>query len=271
VAEPVTQGFERAGRLMHALKIFDARDLPYRTQLVPLASALAVLGDGADHDGIRTKLARWFWCGVFGELYGGAIESRFARDVPELLAWVKGGAEPTTMADANFNASRLLTLKTRNSAAYKGLSAVLMKEGALDFRSGDPVDLQCISTTKSTSTTFFPRNGAAQTTSTGRAVTAWWTKTPLSAKTNRQIGGNSPSQYLGKIQKASGITPERMDQILQSHLVEPKATRKDGFDAFFAACTSAILDRIEAVMGKPVMGRDSVTPTPAQRIRPGIQ
>jgi hypothetical protein len=57
-------------------------------------------------------------------------------------------------------------------------------------------------------------------------------KTPLSAKTNRQIGGNAPSQYLGKIQKASGITPERMDQILQSHLVEPKATGMDGFDAF---------------------------------------
>jgi hypothetical protein len=58
---------------------------------------------------------------VFGELYGGAVESRFARDVPDLLAWMGGAPEPGTIADANFNAGRLFTLRTRNSAACKAL------------------------------------------------------------------------------------------------------------------------------------------------------
>ncbi len=34
---------------------------------------------------------RWYWCGVFGELYGGANESRFAYDMQEVLAWLDGG------------------------------------------------------------------------------------------------------------------------------------------------------------------------------------
>jgi hypothetical protein len=36
-----------------------------RTQVVSLAAVLSALGEEADSDGVRTKLARWFWCGVF--------------------------------------------------------------------------------------------------------------------------------------------------------------------------------------------------------------
>ena len=44
--------------------LFDTKFLPYGTQLIPLAAILAVAGKdaGTAHD----KLARWFWCGVFG-------------------------------------------------------------------------------------------------------------------------------------------------------------------------------------------------------------
>ena len=30
----------------------------------------------------RQKLLRWYWCGVFGELYGSANETRFGLDLP---------------------------------------------------------------------------------------------------------------------------------------------------------------------------------------------
>ena len=60
-----------------------------------------------------------------GELYGGAIETRFARDVQELVGWIKGSPiEPKTISDSNFAASRLLTLRTRNSAALQGPSCI---------------------------------------------------------------------------------------------------------------------------------------------------
>src|SRR5271166_2715935 len=59
---------------------------------------------------------------------GCAVESRHARDLPEVLGWIREGAPlPTTVRDSNFNPHRLLTLRTRNSAAYKGIYALLDK------------------------------------------------------------------------------------------------------------------------------------------------
>ena len=119
-ADRVENGFTRAARFLHGQKIFKARDLPYRTQLVPLAAIFTDLDKDGETEGARRKIARWYWCGVLGELYGGAIESRFARDLPEVGALVRGAsAEPVTIAESNFQAGRLLTLRTRNSSAYK--------------------------------------------------------------------------------------------------------------------------------------------------------
>src|SRR5262249_48179472 len=123
-------------------RIFAPRDIPYRTQLVPLAAILADLGRDAELEGNLGKLRRWFWCGVLGELYGGSIESRFARDVPQVVEWIRGGPEPDTVNESNFRKERLRTLRTRQSAAYKGVHALLMRDGAADLRSGHTIDLQ---------------------------------------------------------------------------------------------------------------------------------
>jgi hypothetical protein len=39
---------------------------------------------------------QWYWCGVLGEFYGGAVESRHAVDFPECLAWIRDNALPPT-------------------------------------------------------------------------------------------------------------------------------------------------------------------------------
>lgn len=54
----------------------------------------------------------------------------------EVPTWLKGGAEPTTVSETLFRSDRLKTIRMRLSAAYKGMNALLMKEGAQDFRSG---------------------------------------------------------------------------------------------------------------------------------------
>ncbi len=204
-AEAATQGFQRAAKLLFGQRIFATRDLPYRTQITPLAAILAVLGDRAEADGVRTRLARWYWCGVFGELYGGAIETRFARDLPEVLEWIDGGAEPSTISDANFAPDRLLTLRTRNSAAYKGLHALLLKEGGLDFRTGATVDEQTYFDDKIDIHHVFPQDWCKSHGIEPRRCDSIVNKTPLSARTNRMIGGNAPSTYLGRI----GTAPDR--------------------------------------------------------------
>jgi hypothetical protein len=93
-----------------------------------------------ENDAVRQKLAKWYWCGVFGELYGSAVESRFALDIRDYSPWINGGAEPQTVQRSSFEEKRLRTLRSRLSAAYKGVHALLMKSGAEDFKSGQPYD-----------------------------------------------------------------------------------------------------------------------------------
>lgn len=260
-ASRATTGFIKAARLLFGQKIFEARDLPYRTQLTPLAAIMAMLGDRADNEGVRSKLVRWYWCGVLGELYGGAIETRFAKDLPEVLAWIDGGPEPDTIRDANFAPSRLLTLQTRNSAAYKGLSALLLREGGKDFRTGNAIEESIYFDDKVDIHHIFPQAWCAAKKIDRRRYNSIINKTPLDAKTNRIIGGNAPSVYLARLQKSAEVDAPRMDSILRSHLIKPDALRTDDFDAFFAARERALLERIEQAMGKPI-ARTMIEPEP---------
>jgi hypothetical protein len=84
-ADKVVKGFEKAAKLLNIQNIFTSWDIPYRTQITPLAATLAVLDEDADTDGVRKKIFKWYWCGVLGELYGSTIETRFAKDLVELL------------------------------------------------------------------------------------------------------------------------------------------------------------------------------------------
>jgi len=106
-ADQTQEAFIAAARLLHSQKVFTARDMPYKTQLVPLAAILVALGSKAENEGVRQKLFRWYWCGVLGELYGATTETRFARDLAEVVAWVAGGAEPATVHEALFSRNRL--------------------------------------------------------------------------------------------------------------------------------------------------------------------
>ena len=132
----VEDGFLKAAKFLHILHIYRIFDLPYQSQIVPLAAILADIGDDWEHEANRAKLVQWYWNGVFGELYGSAVDSRISRDFLEVPSWLQGGPLPSTISETIFRADRLKTMRMRLSAAYKGVNALLMKEGARDFRSG---------------------------------------------------------------------------------------------------------------------------------------
>jgi hypothetical protein len=77
-------------------------------------------------------------------------------------------------------------------------------------------------------------------------------KTPLAARTNKMIGKKAPSDYLPRMEKDAGVDKSRMDQILASHVIDAASLRADKFDEFFKARESALLERIEKAMGKPI-------------------
>jgi hypothetical protein len=103
-SDPLTRGYEHAERFLRSEGFHHPKFLPYRTQLTPLAALLARLGERWLEPQIKVKLARWFWSGVFGELYGGAVETRIALDVQQVAAWI----EHTRRAGAGHRAGRRL-------------------------------------------------------------------------------------------------------------------------------------------------------------------
>jgi hypothetical protein len=76
-------------------------------------------------------------------------------------------------------------------------------------------------------------------------------KTPLAAATNRCIGGAAPASYLQVIEKKSGVSAARLDELLATHVVDPVAMRDTNFDAYFIKRRSALLGLVETAMGKP--------------------
>jgi hypothetical protein len=256
-ADDLTRGIINAAKLMGREKIFDSRNLPYQTQLIPLGAICAYLGDKYENDNVKQKLLRWFWCGVFGELYGGANESRYAFDVVEVLAWIDGGGEPRTIRDANFTPLRLLSLQSRQSAAYKGLMVKLMQIGSIDFLSGDAIELTMYYDEAVDIHHLFPKDYCLKMGLPREKWNSVINKAPLTAKTNRIIGGKAPSVYLGEVEKRGKLSSERLDEIVESHLVSSNLLRDDDFDAFIRGRASKLLDLIEKSMGKAVAGRDS--------------
>lgn len=251
-APVVEAGYLKAGKLLRSQYIFNDRDLPYRTQLTPFAAVLGLLGTRADREGVRRQLFQWYWCGVLGELYGSTVETRFARDLTDLRAWLEGGQTPMTVNDAYFLPSRLLTIRTRNSAAYKGIAALLMRDGGQDFQSGETVTTATYNEEAMDIHHIFPEAWCLAHGIPKTSYDSIVNKTVISARTNRMIGKKAPSDYLSRLEREAGISVERMDEILVSHAIDPALLRADNYEEFFAARQVAILNRIELAMGRPI-------------------
>lgn len=256
-ANDLEEGFKKAARLLIREKVFDLDSLPYTTQLIPLAAICAFLGDRFEQDNVKEKLARWYWSGVFGELYGAANETRYAQDLPDVINWINGGELPRTIVDSSFSPIRLLTLQTRNSAAYKGMFVRLLQKGSRDFLSGDPIELITYFDLAVDIHHIFPKAWAENHNIPRPRWNSIVNKAALTSRTNRIIGGRAPSAYVKGLETGKGVTAERLNEILASHVIEPTLLCSDDFDGFFRARAAALLDLIEEATGKPVTGRDS--------------
>ncbi len=256
-APVVEQGFRKAAELLAEQKIFDARSLPYATQLIPMAAICAALGPQIDQHGNRQKLLRWYWCGVFGELYGSANETRFGLDLAGVAQWIAGGDEPRTVRDASFAPTRLLSLQSRLAAAYKGLAALLMQQGGRDFITGTPIDLHTYFERNVDIHHVFPRKWCEDAKLPREKWNSVVNKAPLAAETNRSIGGDAPSIYLKRIETSKNVGATSLDGFLATHCVPVAALRANDFQAFIQQRARALLGLIEAATGRSVAGRDS--------------
>lgn len=253
--DPLREAFLWVSDFLADRHIFEQRFLPYPKQRVPLAAIKVVMGADADLLGPSECLVRWFWAGILGELYGGAIETRFVRDLEQVPAWAmanEGAEVPRTIQDAAFVESRLHSLRTRNAAAYKGIYSLLLANAARDWMEDKALDKVQYSSLSVDIHHIFPQHWCGLNDIDDERRESIVNKTAISARTNRTIGGSAPSKYLGAIETKAQVPPAQLDNLLDTHLVSPSALRADEFDVFFVDRRERLCQLIERAMGKAV-------------------
>lgn len=259
-AEALTEGFLTAGKILKEERIFSSRDLPYSTQLIPLSAICTILSEGNKIHTItvRNMVKQWYWCGVLGELYGSANETRYANDIVQVIKWVNGSPDlPKTITDFYFDPKRLLSLQTRQSAAYKGIMALVLKNHARDFISGTEMDFSTYSNEKIDIHHIFPKDYCIKQNYDKWKWNSIVNKTPISANSNREIGGVAPSIYLDKLEKKQSTSPEQLNSCVESHWINHTLLRADDFDHFIIDRAARLLSAIESATGRTIAGKDS--------------
>ncbi len=255
--ENVLDGYERANKFLIGQKIFSSDYIPYGNQMAPLVVICALQKD-FNNETIKNKIAKWYWCGVLGELYGSSTESRIANDVPQVIKWIKeSGEEPKTITDCSFNTLRLFGLQTKSSAAYKGLMALILKEHCKDFIDGETMDVTVYLDENSDIHHVFPQEYCKNKGYDKRYWNSIVNKTPLFSSTNRFIGGVAPSEYIKTIIKKKKIAENTLDINLSSHMLNPVYLKNDNFDDFITDRATKLLNLIEKATGKKIADRGS--------------
>ena len=258
-SEDLCNGFVEAEKLLQEERIFSSRDLPYSTQLIPLAVLCTILAEDRrlSFTTIKSKLKQWYWCGVFGELYGGANETRYVNDVVGVMKWINNDLIPKTVEESYFNPTRLLTLQTRQSAAYKGIMALVLKNHCKDFISGREMDFTVYKNEYIDIHHIFPRSYCEKINLPKEKWNSIINKTPISYSTNREIGGVSPNEYLSKIEAKGQVDSDMLNEYLESHWISAQYARENDFNKHIVYRAKKLLDAIENATGKPISGRDS--------------
>jgi hypothetical protein len=254
-ADDLEAGFRLVARFLRKERFYSRRELPYSTQLVPLAALLSRLQERWLEPRIYDKLTRWYWSGVLGELYGGAVETRMANDYEEVMRWFDSDSDiPRTVRDASFQPERLDTLRSRLSAAYKAINVLVLREGAKDrFWKASIHELDADEIALDIHH-IFPRDWCEKQGISRDRYDSILNKTPISYKANRKVGGEAPSRYLPRIQaeKQVGLDDAQMDGLLRSHALSPELLRQDAFAEFLEDRRQQLSRLVELAMGKPV-------------------
>lgn len=257
--DALVRGFCEAADFLVHQGIFRSRDLPYSSQLIPLAAIFAyddankkLLSLGSNQE----LLAKWYWCGVMGEMYGGANEARFALDILGMFRWMGGGEVPDTVYRSNIQPTRLLTMQTRNSAAYKGIMALILQDSPLDFMTGNRMDIASYIDEEADIHHIFPQTYCEKMKLPKNKWNSVINKTPIYATSNRSIGGHAPSVYVGTMGN-KGLNKQLIHDAIVSHKINFDYLANDEFDKYFIDRAIQLLDRIEKATGKTIPGRDS--------------
>lgn len=250
--------FQEVAEFLRQRCIFSVEQVPYTAQIIPLAVILARLAHVPgclSSEQAWDKINRWFWSGVFGELYGSeAVKLRAARDVEEVSDWVLGNREdePKSVREAEFEESRLNTAGV-SSGIYHALYALLMARGARDWRSAKTFDKNTFFELSTGFHQIFPDAWCEKFEIDDELAKSVLNHTPMGKRTEVVIDGHSPARYLSRVQSKSILEDAEFDTVLASHELNPELLLQADFDGFIRDRRERFIGMIEHAMGKPAI------------------
>ena len=82
-------------------------------------------------------------------------------------------------------------------------------------------------------------------------------KTPISASSNREIGGVAPSVYLERLEKKGSVMPSDLDGYVETHWIDHTLLRNNQFQDFIIDRAKKLLRAIETATDRTISGKDS--------------
>lgn len=254
-ADRMREAFDKAAQFLEARCIITIDHVPYTEQLLPLAVIIAKLDDAVlAQQHAQDRLNQWFWCGVFGEIYGSAaVMVRAGNDVAEVTHWIlQGGEVPQTVRTARFVESRLLSASS-DSGLSKGIDALIMGRGARDWRTGEPFNKDTYMELGTHFRRIFPKEWCQSHGINEVLSQSVLNRTSMSRRTWVMVADSSPARYLYRLQSKSLMDDAEFDQVLESHLLNPALLWLADAEKFFRDRRGRILRMIEEAMGVNAM------------------
>ena len=107
-----------------------------------------------------------------------------------------------------------------DSAAYKGVLALLLRQGAIDWTySKAPINPTIFEDQQVDVAQIFPKTWCDKNRVSRERTVSIVNKTPLTNRTRRIMGNQAPAVYLKQLETEAGLPSNWLDDIVATHLV----------------------------------------------------
>lgn len=221
--QPVITALARAlAILQDDCWVLQPKWLPYSTMLAPMAAALAkaAVPAGVAVGAQREQIKRWFWCSTYSQAYENSPNTQSARDVNELIPWLKGSSAqaPEHVRSFSFQPEVLREVTPRQRSLYRATICLALASGdrPLDFHSRAVLNRQLLTSSGIDDHHLFPAHYLEE-----QGVEKRWRDCVLNrclidSHTNQRIQCQEPSAYMAELRDEPNFP---MEAVLSSQLI----------------------------------------------------
>lgn len=225
-------------RLRTSYGAYNPELTPYSTMLVPLACLLHEIRTRKLGAEAYRRLDSWYWSSVFSQRYESAVDTKSYTDARDVLAWILDEDDTPSWIETFELSMNDLNLAEQRSALYRGTLCLVVREGAFDFRTGQPAPLNLCHDDH-----IFPRGRWKQET-----VDSVVNRSVIEHQTNLWKSDRPPSEFVADCLAAHGGDETRLLRTFATHLIDEvcvQALRADNLDAFLDRRRTLIRSAIE--------------------------